>query len=46
VGATLPTLGICMLVYYLLMRWVIATGDRGGYRTFRQLADKKITVGL
>jgi NCS1 family nucleobase:cation symporter-1 len=46
VGATLPTLAISMLIYYLLMRWVIATGYRGGYRTFRQLADKKITVGL
>lgn len=46
VGATIPTLVICILTYYLAMRLVIATSYRGGYRNVKQLAQKKVTVGL
>jgi len=46
VGATMPTLAVCVLAYYLAMRLVIATSYKGGYRNVRQLALKKVTVGL
>lgn len=46
VGATMPTLVICVLAYYLVMRLVIATSYRGGYRNVRQFAEKKVRVGL
>ncbi|GLK91120.1 cytosine permease [Pseudomonas turukhanskensis] len=46
VGATMPTLAICMLAYYLAMRVVIASGVRGGYRNVQQLSEKKVRVGL
>lgn len=46
VGATLPTLLICMVAYYVMMRVVIAASYRGGYRNVRQLAEKKVRVGL
>lgn len=46
VGATMPALLICILAYYLMMRLVIATSYRGGYRNVRQWAEKQVTVGL
>ncbi|MOA57515.1 hypothetical protein D3C78_1817100 [compost metagenome] len=46
VGATMPTLAVCVLAYYLAMRLVIATSYKGGYRNVRQLTLKKVTVGL
>ncbi|MGI4840885.1 MAG: cytosine permease [Janthinobacterium lividum] len=46
VGASIPTLVICIAAYYVLMRLVIATSYRGGYRNVKQLAEKKVRVGL
>lgn len=46
VGATMPTLAICMLAYYLAMRVLIARSERGGYRNIEQWARKKVSVGL
>ncbi|WP_213878928.1 cytosine permease [Pseudomonas sp. dw_358] len=46
VGATLPTLALCILAYYLAMRLVIARSEHGGYRNVEQWARKKVRVGL
>ncbi|WP_447791962.1 cytosine permease [Pseudomonas farris] len=46
VGAAMPSFAISIVAYYLVMRLVIASSYKGGYRNVRELALKKVAVGL
>jgi cytosine/uracil/thiamine/allantoin permease len=46
VGATMPSLLLCIVAYYAVMRLVIATSNKGGYRHLEHWAAKKVAVGL
>ncbi|MFK3972973.1 cytosine permease [Pseudomonas sp. NPDC087358] len=45
-GAAMPSFILCIAVYYVAMRLVIASSEKGGYRTTERLAMKKVAVGL
>lgn len=45
-GAAMPSFALCIAVYYVAMRLVIASSDKGGYRSSTAAALKKVAVGL
>lgn len=45
-GAAMPSFALCIAVYYVAMRLVIASSDKGGYRNTAQAAERKVLVGL
>jgi NCS1 family nucleobase:cation symporter-1 len=46
IGATMPTMALCVLAYYLVMRLVMSVSQRGGYHDVSRLAAERVPVGL